>query len=126
MSAKTCCKQDVGVVGVLADYRVLVPVVVVVVTSPGAVDLRTNNKQLLPTGFLGLLFSRESYLEVVKCWYPVSNDRPDLFLKPVVVDLKVFYVGLLVEFGTAAGEIVAAVALTTEVHTRRVDDQGTV
>jgi hypothetical protein len=31
-----------------------------------------------------------------------------------------------VEFGTAAGEIVAAVALTTEVHTRRVDDQGTV
>ena len=67
-----------------------------------------------------------SNLKLVKRRHPMRNDGPDFFSKPVVINLEVRYARFLLEFWAAAAEVVASVALATEVHSAGVDNQGAI
>ena len=123
MATESRYEVNVGVMIVRSNNGVLVPIVIVIVPSPGTMHLKFYHIRNYNSGNVK---EKVSYLKLVKRGNPVCNNGPHFFSKPVVINLEVRYARFLLEFWAAAAEVVASVALTTEVHSAGVDDQRAV
>lgn len=125
MTAEASGEPYVLVQRVVADYAVLVPVVVVVIAGPRAVNLE-QRQRIVSRPDLMHVGGRVPYFEVVEAGCSVGHDGPDLLLEEIVVDLEVFNAWLLAGGGTPAAEVVPSQSLPPKVDPRGIDDQRTV